>query len=202
MKGSRQPRPRRRRTSPAAASRAWTTASSARRSFPICQHTQPTPSPPRASSSAASSPTPTTGCPPAAARLPRAPPRASSSAPAAGISSTSSTTPRTRGSPSPAYVGACNGLVLLAAPWSNRSHAATVLLNPVSREEETITVLLDTSLSGHGGGGRVFHCFCGLGYSPSTKAYKALLFCTRVDSFGGGFCLGDLMVRSAANPGD
>ncbi|KAL6658522.1 hypothetical protein ACP70R_004108 [Stipagrostis hirtigluma subsp. patula] len=74
------------------------------------------------------------------------------------------------------YAGTCNGLVLLAAPWSNDGCARGVLFNPASGEEEAVVLALplagvfDTD---------VYHRrFCGLGYSASSKSYKAIL-CTR-----------------------
>ncbi|KAL6658523.1 hypothetical protein ACP70R_004109 [Stipagrostis hirtigluma subsp. patula] len=73
------------------------------------------------------------------------------------------------------HAGTCNGLVLLAAPWSNRTRVRAVLFNPASGVEEAVA--LDLPGGGRGGGSE-FRCFCGLGYSPSSKTYKALI-CTR-----------------------
>nr|TKV99817.1 hypothetical protein SEVIR_8G068500v2 [Setaria viridis] len=80
------------------------------------------------------------------------------------------------------YAGTCNGLVLLTSPWDNGNRARGVLFNPASGEEEA--VVLDLACGG--GGKDVFRCFCGFGYSPSSKTYKALV-CTR-DFFK--LCLG------------
>lgn len=49
-----------------------------------------------------------------------------------------------------------------------------MLFNPATGEEETIVL----DLACGGGGKDVFRCFCGFGYSPSSKTYKALV-CAR-----------------------
>ncbi|KAJ1274950.1 hypothetical protein BS78_05G098500 [Paspalum vaginatum] len=69
------------------------------------------------------------------------------------------------------FAGACDGLVLLTAPWNNRSCARALVFNPASGAEETLDLPIDSGRHRSG----VFHCFCGLGYSPSSHAYKALL---------------------------
>ncbi|CAL4994508.1 unnamed protein product [Urochloa decumbens] len=76
--------------------------------------------------------------------------------------------------------GACNGLVLLATPCrcSKLScAAAAVLFNPASGEEAALAC-------GMPRGRLMFHLFCGLGYSPSSKSYKALL-CAHDFGLGG-----------------
>jgi hypothetical protein len=71
------------------------------------------------------------------------------------------------------YAGTCNGLILLAAPWSNHSCATGVLFNPASGEEVAVTAVVPDMPNGQ----HAFHRFCGFGYSPSSNAYKALLLC-------------------------
>ncbi|KAK3156989.1 hypothetical protein QOZ80_2AG0114730 [Eleusine coracana subsp. coracana] len=67
-------------------------------------------------------------------------------------------------------VGTCNGLVLLSEQaWTDGSRVKGVVVNPATKEEETILLTLPD-----GRGETVGRCFCGFAYSPLARGYNKL----------------------------